>query len=137
MVESKPQEDISAFLDDPEEILQLDTDQLINAFEAFLGRRKKVSEIRKNYENVQKRKITSEERVSFIKMLFRQQPDAVYSFRETVKDSQDKYDIALSFTSIMEMVKQRQVRAEQKALFGDIKVAKGERFDQEEENNDK
>ena len=49
----------------------------------------------------------------------------------------DKYDIALSFTSIMEMVKQRQVRAEQKALFGDIKVAKGERFDQEEENNDK
>lgn len=136
LIECKPQEDISAFLEEPEEILQLDTAQLINAFEAFLGRKKKVSEIKRNYENVQKRKITSEERVNFIRMLFTQQPDAVYSFRDTVKDGCDRYDIALSFTSIMEMVKQRQITAEQKALFGDIKVSKGERFDREEEKND-
>lgn len=137
--EAKPQEDISEFIDEPEEILQFDTKQLVNAFETFLGRKKKVSEIRKNYENVQRKKITAEERTLFIKELFKLQPDAKYSFRETVKDAEDRYDIALSFTSIMEMVKQKQVEAEQKVIFGDITVAKGENFDADikEEDDDK
>ncbi len=128
LIAEKPQEDISEFLNEPEEILKLDAQKLMNAFETFIGRKKKVSEIRKNYENVQRKKVTAEERNAFIKSLFEQSPAATYSFRDTVKDADDKYDITLSFTSIMELVKQRQLEAEQKRLFGDIKVKKGKSF---------
>ncbi len=128
LVMEKPQEDISEFLNEPEEILKIDAEKLISAFEAFIGRKKNVSEIRKNYENVQKKRITAEERNAFIKNLFELQPDATYSFRDTVKNADDRYDIALSFTSIMQLVKQSQLEAEQKRLFGDIKVKKGKSF---------
>lgn len=125
----KPQEDISKFLEEPEEVIKLDAAQFMNAFEVFLGRKKKVSEIKKNYENVQRKKITAEARVNFIRDLFKMDPNKKYTFSKTVTDKNDKYDIALSFTSVMEMVKQKQITAEQAALFGEIFVSKGENFD--------
>ena len=132
---AKPQEDISRFLDEPEEVLQLEASHFMKAFEVFLGKKKKVSEIKKNYENVQKKKITSEARVEFIRNLFELHPDKEYTFSKTVANVEDKYDVALSFTSVMEMVKQRQIRARQEMLFGEILVSKGERFDHDNEKD--
>ncbi len=129
---SKPQEDISRFLEEPEEVLKVEVEQLMNAFEVLLGKKRKVSEIKKNYENVQKKKITAEARVNFIKELFKLEPDKKYSFGKTVSDINDRYDIALSFTSVMEMVKQKQVTAEQVALFSEIFIEKGEKMYHEE-----
>lgn len=128
-VYEKPQEDLSMYTNEPEEVLTFDAKQFMRAFESFLDKKKKVSEIKKNYENVQRKKITAEARVEFIRHLFEVDPNKTYTFSKTVSDVNDKYDIALSFTSIMEMVKQRQVNAEQKTLFGEILVSKGDNFD--------
>lgn len=125
---AKPQEDISKFQEEPEEILHLEAAHFMKAFEVFLGKKKKVSEIRKNYENVQKKKITSEARVEFIKQLFEADPNKKYTFSKTVSDVKDRYDIALSFTSVLEMAKQRQINAEQERLFGEIFISKGDRY---------
>lgn len=131
-VYEKPQEDLSVYTNDPEEVLTFDAKQFMRAFEVFLDKKKKVSEIKRNYENVQRKKITAEARVEFIRKLFEMDPNKTYTFSKTVADVNDRYDIALSFTSVMEMVKQRQVNAEQKKLFGEILVSKGDNF-----NNDK
>lgn len=130
-VYEKPQDDLSMYANEPEEILNFDAKQFMNAFESFLDKKKKVYEIKKNYENVKRKKITAEARVEFIRHLFEVDPNKTYTFSKTVSDVNDKYDVALSFTSIMEMVKQRQVNAEQKTLFGEILVSKGDNFDNE------
>lgn len=132
-VYEKPQDDLSMYANEPEEILNFDAKQFMNAFENFLDKKKKVSEIKKNYENVRRKKITAEARVEFIRHLFEVDPNKTYTFSKTVSDVNDKYDVALSFTSVMEMVKQRQINAEQKTLFGEIFVSKGDNFDKENE----
>lgn len=129
LVYEKPQEDISEFLNEPEEILKLDIEQFMRAFGNFLNKKKKVSEIKTRYENVEKKRITAEARVAFIRELFEINNQDTYTFAETVQNKNDKYDVALSFTSVMEMVKQRQLTAEQQAIFGEILVSKGETFD--------
>ena len=53
------------------------------------------------------------------------------SFLETIQDSEDKYDFVLSFSSIMEMIKQNKVTAEQKRIFGDILVEATDRITEE------
>lgn len=131
----KPQEDISKFLEEPDEILTLDEEQFMKAFNVFINKRKKVKEIKKNYENIQRKKITSEERVNFIRKLFNENPNKTYTFSKTLKDTNDRYDIALSFTSVMEMVKQKQITAEQAVLFGEILLSKGENLKIDENKN--
>lgn len=136
MIMEKPKEDMSEYEDDPDEVLMLDIGMFMKAFNDFLNRKKKVTEIRKNYENVQKKKITSEDRVRFIRALFEKQPDRKWSFTDTLNDSSDRYDIALSFTSVMEMVKQREVKAEQKIMYGEITLEKGDGFDRNSEEEE-
>ena len=125
----KPQEDISEFLEEPFENFIFDGQVLLEVFKSFMSKKKKVDEIR-YYENVKKKKITSQARVGFIRNLFKLNDSGVYNFASTLENHEDKYDKALSFTTIMEMVKQKQVTADQKRLFGDILLKKGEAFDQ-------
>lgn len=47
-------------------------------------------------------------------------------FRELIHKRDDKYDVAVTFASVLEMMKQRRVDAEQKYLFGDITVTAAE-----------
>ena len=125
----KPQEDISAFLDEPFENFIFDGQVLLDVFKSFMSKKKKVDEMR-YYENVKKKKITSQARMGFIRNLFKLNGGGVYDFDSTLENHEDKYDKALSFTTIMEMVKQKQVTAEQKRMYGNIILKKGEAFDQ-------
>jgi segregation and condensation protein A len=54
--------------------------------------------------------------------LFAADPDKKILFGDMVQDRTDRYDIALSFSSMLEMIKQRRLKAEQTRLFGDITV---------------
>ena len=69
--------------------------------------------------------------MQFIRELFRNDPTKKVPFSETIQDKTDKYDIALSFSSILEMIKQSKLEAEQKRLFGEIMVSAGSRIDEE------
>ena len=61
-----------------------------------------------------------------IQDFFRRDPDRKADFRELIHQRDDKYDVAVTFSSVLEMMKQRRVDAEQQYLFGDITVTAAE-----------
>lgn len=131
LIYEKPQEDISEYTDSPDEYLSLDIDQFVKAFDNFLMRKKKIEDIRRRYERIERQKISAARRISFIKDLFRADPHKRIPFSETIQDRTDRYDIALSFSSILEMIKQNRLTAEQKRLFGEIFVEATDRINEE------
>ena len=54
-------------------------------------------------------------------------------FKELLSPASDKYDVALTFVSMLEMLRQRRIEAEQKYTFGDITVRPTERLDEAQE----
>ncbi len=118
----KPQEDISAYTESPDEYLKLDITQFVRAFDLFLQRKKKIEDIKKRYERIERQRVSSEHRMEYIRGLFRDDPSKRITFGDTVRDRSDRYDVALSFSSLLEMIKQKRLRAEQKRLFGTIMI---------------
>lgn len=118
----KPKEDLSPFVSEPDELLKLDINQFIRAFNDFIVKKRKVDEIRKNYERDERHRITTETRIELITQMIAQENDKVFSFYELIPDRGSRYDTALSFVSVLEMLKQRKIEARQKSLFGEITV---------------
>ena len=122
----KPQEDLAAYTGEPDEYLSLDIEKFKTAFEQFLRRKKKLEEIREHHRRSEKQRLTQEHRMDDIQEFFRSDPKRKADFRELIHKRDDKYDVAVTFSSVLEMMKQRRVDAEQKYLFGDITVTAAE-----------
>ena len=122
----KPQEDLAAYTGEPDEYLSLDIEKFKTAFEQFLRRKKKLEEIREHHRRSEKQRLTQEHRMDDIQEFFRSDPERKADFRELIHKRDDKYDVAVTFSSVLEMMKQRRVDAEQKYLFGDITVTAAE-----------
>ena len=119
----KPQEDLTEYTGEPDEYLILDADKFRAAFEDFLLRKKKLDEIRAHHIRTEKQRITTEARIAGIRNFFRELPEGQRAnFKELVQDKSSKYDISVTFSSVLEMMKERRLDAEQKRLFGDIEV---------------
>ena len=118
----KPQEDLSEFTGEPDEYLTLDMDQFTAAFEAFLLRKKNLEEIRAHHIRTEKQRITTELRMGEIRSYFRDQGVREADFRDLVPHADDRFDVSVTFSSVLEMMKEHRLDAEQKKLFGDILV---------------
>jgi len=118
----KPQEDLSQYTGEPDEYLSLDIDKFKNAFEQFLTRKKRIEEIKAHHRRTKKQRITTEIRMENIKNFFRINGVDETDFRELIEKKDDKYDVAVTFSSVLEMMKEKRLDAEQKYLFGDITV---------------
>lgn len=118
----KPQEDLSAYTGEPDEYLSLELKQFVTAFNLFLRKKKKVEEIRRHHIRSEKQRITAEARMADIRDFFRAQPGKKADFRELIRKKDDRYDVALTFSSLLEMMKERRLLAEQKYLYGAITV---------------
>jgi segregation and condensation protein A len=129
----KPQEDISKYLDNPDEILSMDMAQFVKAFDAFLRRKRKLEEIQQKYRRIERERITTEARMDFIKSLFREDSSRTVNFKDTLQFTDDRYDKAVSFSSMLEMINQDKLTAEQRALFADILIRAGENLFREVE----
>lgn len=125
LVYEKPQEDISRFTEEPDEYLSLDMKQFVSAFHSFLQKKQKEEEIRERYERIERQKRSAETKTDFIKSLFEEDRKKTVRFRDLVENPADKYDIALSFSSMLEMVRQGTLEADQKFIFGEILVTSG------------
>lgn len=133
---SKPQEDFGLYMDEDDEILILDDEKIIKAFKIFLNKKKRLSEMERRYDRVPRKRISPEERSRFIKELFSQSDKGLSksrNFLETLQNPGDPYDIALSFTAVLDMVKQEKLKARQKRMFGEITLKAGKKFGMEEE----
>lgn len=124
----KPQEDLTEFTGEPDEYLSLDIEQFRNAFERFLNRRRRLEEIKRHHRRSEKQRITTELRMNDIRSFFMQEPGKKADFRELVKKKGDRYDTAVTFSSVLELVKQQRLEAEQRRLFGDITVTATDRL---------
>ena len=131
-VYSKPQEDISEYLDHPDEYLSLDINSFAAAFRLFIQRKQRIESVRKHYSRVERERSTMEHRIGSILRTVRGRLGEVFNFRDLVEDKKDKYDIIVTFSSLLEMAKERVVKVEQKKNYGNIQVSAGENVDKDD-----
>lgn len=127
---AKPQEDISEYLDQPDEYLSLDIKQFAAAFTGFVQRKHRIESVRKHYTRVEREKATIESRISHIANSLRAKIGKIFSFKELIPNKKDRYDVIVTFVSLLEMAKQRVVNIKQDTTYGDIEVTAGERIDE-------
>lgn len=126
----KPQEDISVYLEQPDEYLSLDLKQFAGAFSSFVERKQRVEAVRKQYTRIRRDKASMESRISYILGKVRKKLGQVFDFRELIVDKEDKYDIIVSFMSVLEMAKERVINVKQKVTYGNIEIESGERINE-------
>ncbi|MBQ6496511.1 MAG: segregation/condensation protein A [Firmicutes bacterium] len=133
MALEKPQEDLAEYTGEPDEYLSLDIEQFKTAFELFIQRKKRLEELRAHHIRTEKERITTEVRMAGIRQFFKSEGLRETDFRSLVPNKKDKYDISVTFTSVLEMMRQRTLDAKQKKLFGEIKVKATDRLFEEGE----
>ena len=110
----KPQEDLSEYTDEPDEYLSLELSKFVSAFEDFLLRKQRMEDMEKRYARIERQRETTEIKIDQIKnKLMENEREFIY-FRELLNPGTDRYDIALTFVSMLEMIRQRRVVADQK-----------------------
>jgi len=127
----KPQEDISQYLDNPDEYLSLDLKQFAGAFNLFIQKKQKVEAVRRHYTRVEREKATMEGRIRMILGKVRAKIGEIFSFRDLIPNKEDRYDVVVTFMSLLEMAKERVIKVDQRALYGDIEVSAGERVNED------
>ena len=123
----KPQEDISIYLDNPDEYLSLDLKQFANAFNLFIQKKQRIEMVRKHYTRVERERASMESRIGLILKSVRAKLGQAINFRDIVPNKKDKYDVIVSFASILEMAKERVINVNQKHTYGSIEIVSGER----------
>lgn len=128
----KPQEDISVYTDNPDEYLSLSLDQFIQAFNLFVKRKQRIEAVRKHYTRVERERSVMERKAGKILGTVRADRGSVFSFRDFVNDKKDKYDIIVTFSLLLDMVKERVLRASQKSNYSNIEVRAGDNIEKDD-----
>ncbi len=116
----KPQEDLSPWTGEEDELLTSSTEQFVKAFEQFLIRRQRIDEIRRAYRRDERSRRSVESRIAEISAMFRERKTLLFS--ELIKEDPSVFNRILSFMSVLEMIKQGGVTAVQKKRYGDIRI---------------
>lgn len=139
----KPQEDISEYLENPDEYLNLGLADFARAFNQFLIRKQRIEETRRRYTRIERERETIESRMAFIRDTFVRALDSgdisEKDFRELIphvslagfSDPQSRagavrYSTIVSFTSLLQMMRDRYLDAEQNETYGRIIVRPGQ-----------
>jgi segregation and condensation protein A len=125
-VHAKPAEDLSEYIDSPDEILKADGDQFEKAFLLFLEKKKKVADVRKRYQRIRRQRASIEDRIQYMSGVIERKlgTGSDIPFTELIPEDADRYDVTLSFVSLLEMIRVQDIDAEQKELFGEIRVSR-------------
>ena len=127
-IHEKPAEDMSEYLGSPDELLKADIEQFVNAFNAFLQKKKRVADVKKRYQRIKRERASIEDRISYMSLIIKDRVSVgeYIDFAELVPEEADRYDITLSFMSLLEMIKMQEVDARQEKNYGNISVIKKE-----------
>ena len=127
-VHEKPAEDMSIYIDSPDELLKTDIEQFVSAFNAFLQKKKRVPDVKKRYQRIKRDRASIEERINYMSMIIKDRVSVGESidFARLVPEDADRYDVTLSFMSLLEMIKMQEVDAKQDRNYGNISVIKKE-----------
>lgn len=130
LVFEKPQEDISFYLNQPDEYLDLDIKKFASAFDLFLRKKKREEEVRAHYTKIEREKATIESRMIYIKDRFKNfflKGIRKLSMKELIPNKKDRYDIVVTFVSVLQMMRDKYLDAEQRSTYGEITVMPGEK----------
>lgn len=126
----KPAEDISKYIDNPDEFLVASEEQMVTAFNLFLRKKKKVEDVTKRYQRVRQDRESVEVRIKtmtgILERKFKEGKGKVL-FNELLPSEADRYDVAISFMSLLAMIKNQECDAEQEKTYGEITVIKKEK----------
>lgn len=122
MVLEKPKEDLEEFTCEPDEYLRMDIDMFVRAFEQFLNKKQRIAEVRRRYSRAERERETMESRIGHIRSIFRRNHKTNLKFWELLKPESDRYEIVLTFVSLLEMIKGRVLKVKQDANFGEISL---------------
>ncbi len=117
---TKPQEDISAYTNEPDEYLRASENEFTAAFLAFISRKQRLEEMRRIYERVERQRISVESRMTQISTMLSGREKMMFS--EMLSGDKSPYNMVITFMSLLELIKQRAVTAQQKKRFSDIEV---------------
>jgi segregation and condensation protein A len=118
----KPGEDIADYTNGTDEYLRMDPERFARAFRAFLSGKQRVDEMRGMYERIERQRESLESRISFIRALFSSRRSGRLRFREFLKSKNDRFEKVLTFMALLEMIRNRAVRAKQQGSFAEITV---------------
>ncbi|MDR1571278.1 MAG: segregation/condensation protein A [Clostridiales Family XIII bacterium] len=138
LVIEKPQEDLLPYTGEPDEYLRMDPARFAQAFRAFLSRKQRIDEVRRVYARVERQRATVESRILFIERLFRQKRVRSLRFGELIGEG-GRFEVVLTFISLLEMIRSKCVRAVQKGSFAEITLelcGKGETADVQQEGRE-
>ncbi|NMA94162.1 MAG: segregation/condensation protein A [Clostridiales bacterium] len=117
---TKPQEDLSEYIGEEEELIKSDMREFVRAFRAFIFRRQQLEEMHKIYERSERRRMSVETRTAQIKKMFKGRNKLRFS--EMISDDKSLYNQVITFISILDLLSEGTVLAEQKKRYGDIIV---------------
>ena len=119
-IHAKPAEDLAEYAGEEEELLKGDLAHFANAFMAFLHRKQRLEEMHRTYERVERARMSMENRIMQMTEYFRTRKSMKFS--EMIKDDDSPFNRVITFMSLLELVKQHAVSAEQKKRYGDITI---------------
>ena len=126
-VHQKPAEDLSEYTDEADEILMATEAQMVNAFRLFLTKKQKVWEVTERYQRPRRRKESVEERLKAMQLMldkgFSESDEVLFS--SLLPEKPDRADVTLSFMSLLAMIKNQEITAEQKEAYGEIVLRRG------------
>ncbi|MBN7773060.1 segregation and condensation protein A [Clostridium aminobutyricum] len=122
----KPKEDLTPYTNETDEFLCLDIKQFVASFNLFLRKKQRIEEVRKHYTRVERQKLSIETKIEHIVGFFRNRGLKRMLFKELLTKESDTYDVVITFASMLEMIRQRLIKVEQKAAFDEIEIEMGE-----------
>ena len=114
----KPQEDLNAYRGEEDVLLKTDINQFAEAFMLFLTKKQRMEDVRRRYERIERQKMSVEIKIGQIRELFTRKARILFS--EMIRDDKTRFNKVVSFMSVLELLKQRELTAEQKERYGDI-----------------
>lgn len=124
-IHTKPREDLTVYTREPDIYLSLDLIPFVKAFELFLQKKKRLEEVRKRYSIIERQQMTVESRIEQIKHLFRERKRM--KFRDLLGGERTRQNVVLTFLSMLELIRQKAVKVNQNANYGEITLTVNEK----------
>ncbi|MDD3350611.1 MAG: segregation/condensation protein A, partial [Eubacteriales bacterium] len=117
---TKPQEDLDAYNKGTDYSLALDLVQFVKSFKLFLQKQKRMEDVKKRYAIAERQQMTMENRIEQLRrLLFGKKK---MKFKELLDEGESRFQIVLTFLSMLELIRQKTIVVEQAVNFGEITI---------------
>ena len=123
-IHSKPAEDLEGYMGEPEEIIKGSLSEFAQAFMEFILKTQRIEEMHRIYERIERQKMSMENRIAQVVDILNKKQST--SFSELIEGDDSNFNKVITFMSILELLRERSITAQQKKRYGDIILRKAE-----------